>query len=240
MVVATSNEVDPSDSARHRSKSTSTPVTLIVAIANSIQDYDRRQRQKPIKLHLSTGAPEYPRPRLWNIAESIIARIEVLEQSDLDYSHSDRSSINESTPANDEAERSLDKIIEAALARISVLEKRRDISYRSAFKSSNGTRCIIRGCGSNFSKREHTVRHIKTTSTPEHQVAAIVLQQKECLECDMSWRPHLVLFIMKQQLMVKRILREWISSDRYWNSFPVRVLVKCLQLYLLTFCRLCG
>ena len=78
--------------------------------------------------------------------------------------------------------------MEASLARISVLEKRRDISYRSAFKASNGTECIIRGCGSDLSKREHAVRHIKTTSTPEHQVAAIVLQQTECLECGKSWK----------------------------------------------------
>ncbi|KAL2049684.1 hypothetical protein ABVK25_010025 [Lepraria finkii] len=86
------------------------------------------------------------------------------------------------------AERSLYKIMEAALARISVLEKRRDISYSSAFKVSNRTECIIRGCGGDLSKREHAVRHIKTTSTPEHQVAAIVLQQTECLECDRGWK----------------------------------------------------
>jgi len=78
--------------------------------------------------------------------------------------------------------------MEAALARVSVLERRRDISYNSAFKASNGTECIIRGCGGDLSKREHAVRHIKTTSTPEHQVAAIVLQQTECLECSKSWK----------------------------------------------------
>lgn len=78
--------------------------------------------------------------------------------------------------------------MEAALARISVLEKRRDISYSSAFKASNGTECIIRGCRSDLSKRGHVVRHLKTTPTPEHQVAAIVLQQTECLECSKSWK----------------------------------------------------
>ncbi len=97
-----------------------------------------------------------------------------------------RSSTHEPTLTNDEAERSLYKIMEAALARVSVLEKRRDISYSSACKASNGTECIIRGCGGDLSKREHAVRHIKTTSTPEHQVAAIVLQQTECLECGRS------------------------------------------------------
>ena len=78
--------------------------------------------------------------------------------------------------------------MEASLARISVLENRMDISYSSAFKASNGTECIIRGCGGNLSKQEHALRHLKTTSTPEHQVAAIVLQQTECLECGKSWK----------------------------------------------------
>ena len=125
---------------------------------------------------------------MWNIAESIIARITALEHFDQDHSHSDRSSPNDSILANDETERSLYKIMEVALARVSVLEKRRDISYSSAFKASNGTECIIRGCGGDLSKREHAVRHIKTTSTPEHQVAAVILQQTECLACGKSWK----------------------------------------------------
>lgn len=79
--------------------------------------------------------------------ESIIARIKVLEHFDQDYFHSDRSSTNEPILANDEAERSLYKIMEAALARVSVLERRRDISYNSAFKASNGIEYIIRDVG---------------------------------------------------------------------------------------------
>lgn len=129
---------------------------------------------------------------MWTIAESVLARIEVLEHFDQDYSHDDRpryaSPASASILAKDEADRSLYKILEAALTRVSVLEKRRDISYRSAFKASNGTECIIRGCGGDLSKREHALRHIKTTSTPEHEVAAIVLQQTGCLECDKSWK----------------------------------------------------
>lgn len=70
------------------------------------------------------------------------------------------------------------------LTRVSVLEKRKNIFYNSAFKVSNGAECIIRRCEGDLFKREHAVRHIKTTFTPEHQVAAIVLQQTECLECD--------------------------------------------------------
>ncbi len=135
---------------------------------------------------------ESPLRRLWSIAESVLARIEVLENLDQDYSHDGRprcvSPASASNLAKDEADRSLYKILEAALTRVSVLENRRDISYHSAFKASNGTECIIRGCGGDLSKRKHALRHIKTTSTPEHQVAAIVLQQTGCLECDKSWK----------------------------------------------------
>ncbi len=128
--------------------------------------------------------------RLWTITESVLARIEILEHLDQDNSHNDHprcvSPVSASNLAEDEADRSLYKILEAALTRVSVLENRRDISYRSAFKASNGTECIVRGCGGDLSKREHALRHIKTTFTPEHQVAAIVLQQTGCLECNKS------------------------------------------------------
>lgn len=82
--------------------------------------------------------------------------------------------------------RLLYKILEAALTRVSILENRKDISYRFAFKASNGIECIIRECEGDLFKREHALRHIKTTSTLEHQVAAIVLQQTGCLKCDKS------------------------------------------------------
>lgn len=170
----------------------STPVTQLIAIANPNLGLRQSRKAKASSDNNVTfkhqSCPENPHRRLWNVAESILTRIQVLEQFDQDYSHSDRSSTNEPTLTNNEAERSLYKIMEAALARVSVLEKRKDISYSSAFKASNGTECIIRGCGGDLSKREHAVRHIKTTSTPEHQVAAIVLQQTKCLECGKSWK----------------------------------------------------
>lgn len=78
--------------------------------------------------------------------------------------------------------------MKVALTRVSVLERRRNISYNSAFKASNETECIVRECEGDLSKREHAVRHIKTTFTFEHQVAAIVLQQTECLKCSKSWK----------------------------------------------------
>ena len=192
MAVATSSKADPPTSVRRQSKSNRTPITQLIAIANPHLGLRTSPNAKAFSDNKVTfkhqSCPENPHRRMWNIAESIIARIQVLEHFDQDYSHSDRSSTNERTLANDEAERSLYKIMEAALARVSVLEKRRDISYSSAFKVSNGTECIIRGCGGDLSKREHAVRHIKTTSTPEHQVAAIVLQQTECLECGRGWK----------------------------------------------------
>ena len=68
----------------------------------------------------------------------------------------------------DEADRLLYKMLEAALTRVLVLENRRDISYRSAFKASNGTECIIRGYRGDLSSREHALRYIKITPIPKH------------------------------------------------------------------------
>lgn len=130
--------------------------------------------------------------RLWIMAESITARTKVLEQLDQDCSQGERPrsvpSPNASIPRKEDANRSLYKILEAALTRISVLEKKRGISYCCAFKASTtGTECIIRGCGGVLSA-QHTARHLRTTFTPEHQVASIITQQTECLECNKSWK----------------------------------------------------
>ncbi len=135
---------------------------------------------------------ESPHRKLWKMAETVFARIEVLEHLDQDHSHGER--LRSGSPDNitslpkEEVNRSLYKTLETALTRISVLEKRRDISYDHAFKASNGKQCMIRGCGSELSRPNHAIRHINNTSTPEHQVAAIILEQKECLECDKSWK----------------------------------------------------
>ena len=61
------------------------------------------------------------------------------------------------------------------LTRVSVLERRKDISYNSAFKALNETKCIVRECEDNLSKREHAVRYMKITFIFEHQIAAIIL-----------------------------------------------------------------
>ncbi|KAL2056588.1 hypothetical protein ABVK25_002982 [Lepraria finkii] len=129
--------------------------------------------------------------RLWMMAESVLARTKALEQLDQDCSPGERPHSvpppHMSIPPKEDANRSLYKILEAALTRISVLEKRRDICYCCAFKAPTGDECIIRGCGSVVST-QHTVRHLRTTSTPQHQVAAMILQQTECLECNKSWK----------------------------------------------------
>lgn len=124
------------------------------------------------------------------MTESALVRLEVLERYDQDHAHGERS--RPGSPANvsilrkEEANGSLYKILENTLLRISVLEKKRDISYRNAFKASNGTECFIRGCGGDFSRRQNTLQHSRTTPTPERQVAAIILNQTECLECNKS------------------------------------------------------
>lgn len=79
------------------------------------------------------------------------------------------------------------KHLEAALARVLVLERRRDICYRSAFKAADGGECIVRGYGSKSSLPKNAIRHYNTIPTPEHEVAAIILQQTDCLQCGTSW-----------------------------------------------------
>ncbi len=121
---------------------------------------------------------ESPHRKLWKMAETVFARIEVLEHLDQDHSHGER--LRSGSPDNitslpkEKVNRPLYKTLETALTRISVLEKRRDISYDHAFKASNGKQCMIRGCGSELSRPNHAIRHIKNTSTPEHQVATMV------------------------------------------------------------------
>lgn len=34
----------------------------------------------------------------------------------------------------------------------------------------------------------NAIRHFNTTPTPEHEVAAIILQQTDCLQCGMHWK----------------------------------------------------
>ena len=78
-------------------------------------------------------------------------------------------------------------MFEAVLARIAVLESRRDICYRHAFKTAGVEECMIRGCGTTSSAPKNAIRHLKNTATPEHEVATAILQQTECLQCDERW-----------------------------------------------------
>ena len=130
--------------------------------------------------------------KLWTLTEIILARIEVLEHFDQDYSHKDRSRCvllaSASSLVNEEVDRLLYKLLKIALTRVSILENKRDISYRSAFKASNEIECIIRECENYLSKKNHALRHLKTIIIFEHQIAAIVLNQTQCLKCDKSWK----------------------------------------------------
>jgi len=126
------------------------------------------------------------------MTESILVRIEALEHFDQDHSYIARRlsvSPDDTTQISEEdANRPLYKQLEAALARVLVLERRRDICYRSAFKAADGGECIVRGCGSKSSSPKNAIRHFNTTPTPEHEVAAIILQQTDCLQCGMHWK----------------------------------------------------
>ena len=147
-----------------------------------------QQSAKTISNHRRSS--ESSSRRLWMLAESLLARTEALEQFGQGSQGERPHSVpppNVSSPPTEDANRSLYKILEAALTRILVLEKRRDICYCCAFKASTGHECIIRGCASTVST-QHNVRHLRTTSTPQHQVAATILQQTECLECNKSWQ----------------------------------------------------
>ena len=191
MAAAASGKVD----RPRRSKSQQLPSIKLISMTDLLLGPRKQQSanavtdRKTISKHRRSS--ESSSRRLWMMAESVLARTKALEQLEQDCSQGERphsvSPPNMSIPPKEDANRSLYKILEAALTRVSVLEKRRDICYCCAFKASTGDECIIRGCGSVVSTR-HTVRHLRTTSTPQHQVAAMILQQTECLECDKSWK----------------------------------------------------
>lgn len=128
---------------------------------------------------------------LCHMAESAIARIEVLEKFDEEHDLAERpqSTWSDDTllALDEDVNRRLAKMLETALARISVLEQRRDISYTNAFKTTNGEGCIVRGCDAKPSQKNF-IRHVKTTSTPEHEVAAAILKQTDCLQCGLHWQ----------------------------------------------------
>ena len=122
----------------------------------------------------------------------MLARIEALEHFDRNHSYTERhtSDLPDETMqiSEEDADRSLYKHLEAALARVLVLERRRDICYNSAFKAPSGTECIVRGCGSKSSLHKNAIRHCNTTATPEHEVAAFILQQTNCLQCGTCYK----------------------------------------------------
>ena len=103
--------------------------------------------------------------------------------------------------------RVLYKMLTAALARISILEKTRDISYRDGFKAASQA-CIVRGCERKFASHENVLRHLKESSTPQHQVVAIILGQTSCLQCDKDFKRPTKLKPMNSTVMRKPIRRK--------------------------------
>ncbi len=178
--------------------------------------------------------------------ESMLARIVVLEQSKNDHSDSNRPRCvlpaSASTHTNDETGQSAYKILEAALARVTVLEKMKDISYHSAFKASDtvadGKNCIVRGCGGKLSVQKHLVRHLNATPTPEHQVAAIILQQTQCLECDQSWKRPSGLSYHEATVHKEDYALRMDIFRPFFEQISSKVLPYCPRKRWLTACRL--
>lgn len=116
----------------------------------------------------------------------------MLERYDEGHADAERlrsDSSDSTTPlAAEDGNRQLYKMLEAALARVSVLEGRRDICYWNAFKAAGEAECIVRGCGAKPTSCKNDIRHLKNTRTPEHEVAAIILQQRECMQCGANWK----------------------------------------------------
>lgn len=145
------------------------------------------KKAKSTRMHSSESSMR----ALCQMAESAIARIEVLEKFDEEHVLAERpqtSGSDDTLRASDgDINRRLTKMLETALARISVLEQRRDICYTNAFKTTNAEGCLIRGCDAKPSQKNF-IRHVKTTSTPEHEVAAAILKQTDCLQCGLHWQ----------------------------------------------------
>lgn len=168
--------------------------------------------------------------RLYELFETINARIQVLEDHDLAQAHPKRQhhgSRHETTHISDEdTNRLLFKMFEAVLARVTILESRRDICYRHAFKAVDGEECMIRGCGITSSAPKNAIRHLKNTATPEHEVAAVILQQTECLQCDRRWeRPS---GLAHHESTVHQ--ETYSSRMNNFKSFIEQPLCKCLSL----------
>ena len=169
------------------------PWTNVIAGSRNYQSTNTFKDSTP---HLKQVNSTYQRPsnisdgRLYEITESILVRIQDLEHYDRD--HADTARLPSDSPDNtileEDSNRPLYKKLEAALARVLVLERRRDICYRSAFKAVDSGECIVRGCGSKSSSPQNAIRHFSSTPTPEHEVAAIITQQTNCLQCEMHWR----------------------------------------------------
>ena len=144
-----------------------------------------------------------PSRALWIWVEALNARIEVLERyNNKAYVEQSSAFTKESAPRRDnppprdeshhssscaipEDHSLLIESIIAASNRLSVMEAKMDISYRDAFINTveNG-RCIVRGCTSKATRSDRILRHIRYSKNPEHEVAAIILEQTKCFQCN--------------------------------------------------------
>jgi len=78
-------------------------------------------------------------------------------------------------------------MLEAALARVTVLESPRDICYRWLVKQQMEKTAWLEDAAPHRRPPKNAIRHLNNTATPEHEVAAVILQQIDCLQCDQQW-----------------------------------------------------
>lgn len=118
----------------------------------------------------------------------VVARIEVLKRFDEKHDHDKRHQFvefdNTMRVSDEDFIRHFIKMLKVVLTRISILKKRRDICYQYVFKVANEKECLIRECDVKSSSSKNIIRHFKMTIIFEHEIAVIILQQTDCLQCE--------------------------------------------------------
>ena len=68
---------------------------------------------------------------------------------------------------------------------LSEIEAKMNISYHGSFDAVvvKG-KCIVRGCENGAIRKDHILCHAQRRHNPEHEVVAIILDQRRCLQCN--------------------------------------------------------
>ena len=147
---------------------------------------------------------EVPSRALWIWVESLNARIEVLERYN-NKAYEERSSFakdsprksnpppqdnpprRDNPPPRNKSPHSSSSAIpeDHSLLVESIIAASNRLSYRGAFINTvEDGRCIVRGCTSKATRSDRVLRHIRDSKNPEHEVAAIILEQTKCFQCN--------------------------------------------------------